>query len=290
MSVATRQMSKYLSPAKINWFLHITGRRADGYHFLETVFQQIDWYDELNIVPRHDASVVVRGDLSGVAMTDNLAYRAAVALKSHVQNDALGAEITLTKNIPTGAGLGGGSSNAATVLCALNELWQLHLNNADLQRIGLSLGADVPFFVSGHRAAFASGVGEILTPLDLPSRTLLLINPKTHVSTAAVFNHPDLKRNHAPLDAANIESLIKHFNPASTELHNDLEGATFALSEPTRRVYQYLKAIAPDATIRMSGSGATVFAAPNHEASHQNLLNCQHNLPEDWQSRMVLSL
>lgn len=157
----------YQSPAKINWFLHITGRRADGYHSLETVFQRIDWCDEIHITPNTDGQIYL-SDSASIAVSDNLIYRAALALKAHVQQHAtnseqaeraaqLGADIELHKNIPMGAGLGGGSSNAATTLIALNELWQTNVDNATLQAIGLTLGADVPFFISPHASAFARG-------------------------------------------------------------------------------------------------------------------------------------
>jgi 4-diphosphocytidyl-2-C-methyl-D-erythritol kinase len=281
-------MNKYLSPAKINWFLHITGRRADGYHLLQTVFQRIDWHDELLITPRHDGVITLQGDLSGVPEYKNLAYRAASALRESVGRDALGATIVLSKNIPTGAGLGGGSSNAATVLNALNDLWQLNLPNIELQKIGLQLGADVPFFVSGLNAAFASGIGETLTPIDLPTRPLLLVNPNVHVATAAVFNHPDLIRNHAHLSLTmdELSHLLKQPN-ADPPLTNDLEKATFALSTDVQAVYHTLNTLAPDACVRMSGSGATVFAAPTNEAEWHVLEQWRLQCAKHWQVRWV---
>ena len=277
-------MNKYLSPAKINWFLHITGRRDDGYHLLQTVFQRIDWHDELVIAPRYDSVITLQGDLSGVPEHKNLAYRAASALREYVGRDALGATIVLSKNIPTGAGLGGGSSNAATVLNALNDLWQLNLPNIELQKIGLQLGADVPFFVSGLNAAFASGIGETLTPIDLPTRPLLLVNPNVHIATAAVFNHPDLIRNHAHLSLTmdELSHLLNQPN-ADPPLTNDLEKATFALSTDVQAVYHTLNTLAPDACVRMSGSGATVFAAPTDDAQWYALEQWRLQCTEQWQ-------
>ena len=281
-------MNKYLSPAKINWFLHITGRRDDGYHLLQTVFQRIGWHDELLIAPRHDGVITLQGDLSGVPEHKNLAYRAASALREYIDRDALGATIVLSKNIPTGAGLGGGSSNAATVLNALNDLWQLNLPNIELQKIGLQLGADVPFFVSGLNAAFASGIGEILTPIDLPTRPLLLVNPNVHVATAAVFNHPELIRNHAHLSLTmdELSHLLKQPNADST-LTNDLEKATFALNTGVQAVYHTLSTLVPDAWIRMSGSGATVFAAPTDDAEWHVLEQWRLQCAKHWQVRWV---
>ncbi|MGL4767395.1 MAG: 4-(cytidine 5'-diphospho)-2-C-methyl-D-erythritol kinase [Formosimonas sp.] len=264
-------MNKYLSPAKINWFVHITGRRADGYHTLESIFQRIDWCDELRIEPRDDGQIVLSGDLSGTTMSDNLAYRAARALQAF---SPLGANIHLTKHIPTGAGLGGGSSNAATVLLALNELWGLNLNRDALQSIGLGLGADVPFFVSGHAAAQVTGIGEILQPIELPARDLLLVKPHAHVATAAVFTHPDLPRQHPPLREWLAEG------------DNDLEAVTFALAPEVRAVFDALRRAAPDAYVRMSGSGATVFAAPRNEAQREQLRHWRSPSP-DWHCRWV---
>ncbi|AXF84483.1 4-diphosphocytidyl-2-C-methyl-D-erythritol kinase [Ephemeroptericola cinctiostellae] len=283
----------YLSPAKINWFLHVTGRRADGYHTLETVFQCIDWCDELHI--HADANGVIRlsGNLCGVADTDNLAHRAARALQQHahaqgIATDHLGAHIHLVKHIPTGAGLGGGSSNAATVLRVLNEVWNLHFDNPTLQTIGLTLGADVPFFVSQYSAAFARGVGETLQALNLVSRELLLVNPNVHVNTRAVFTHPSLPRQHAPLSDS-LDALQTQLNhlPFQNSHSNDLEVVTFAVSPEVKAVYDALKPLAPT---RMSGSGATVMACPSNEAEHQALNEWTQRCPTHWQFRWVKNI
>lgn len=278
----------YFSPAKINWFLHITGQRSDGYHLLETVFQRIDWCDELCITPRFDGLIRLTGDLSGVPEEKNLAHRAAVTLKVFANDPLLGADIFLKKNIPTGAGLGGGSSNAATVLTALNQLWQLDLPSEQLQKMGLTLGADVPFFVSGYHAAYARGVGEVLQPLDLPVRDVLLVNPNVHVATAAVFSHPDLPRSHPPVNLS-LDALAQKLQLNSDDfLTNDLEKSTFAMSEEVAEVHRTLREHAPNTWVRMSGSGATVFAAPLDESERRALCDWQLNQTSlSWQTRWV---
>lgn len=285
--------STHLSPAKINWFLHVTGQRADGYHTLETVFQCIDWCDELQIHADESGAIRLSGDLCGVADTDNLAHRAARALQQHahaqgIAVDHLGAHIHLIKHIPTGAGLGGGSSNAATVLRVLNEAWHLHFDNPTLQAIGLTLGADVPFFVSQHSAALAKGVGETLQALNLVSRDLLLVNPNVHVNTGAVFTHPDLPRRHAPLsDSAGALQAQLNLLPFQAAHSNDLEVVTFTVSPEVKAVHDALKPIAPT---RMSGSGATVMACPSNEAQHHALNEWTQRCPTHWQFRWVKTI
>ncbi|GHA72269.1 4-diphosphocytidyl-2-C-methyl-D-erythritol kinase [Formosimonas limnophila] len=278
----------YLAPAKINWFLHITGRRADGYHTLETVFQRIDWCDELTIQTTDDGVITLTGDLSGVAMTANLAYRAAVALRDRAElpkGHSLGARIHLAKNIPMGAGLGGGSSNAATVLTALNDLWGLDFANQTLQKIGLTLGADVPFFVSDFNAAFATGVGEVLTPIDLPARELFLVNPNVHVPTAQVFSGFRRFGFTPSLDVSLSE--LPDLLPNHQVFSNDLEKSTFEIAPAVAHVYEVLSAAMPDGFVRMSGSGATVFAMPMDGAQRQVLDDWRQVCPPDWQCRWV---
>ncbi len=287
----------YQSPAKINWFLHITGRRADGYHSLETVFQRIDWCDEIHITPRTDG-VIYLSDSASISVSDNLIYRAALALKAHLlqrvsraeqteQIAQLGADIELQKNIPMGAGLGGGSSDAATTLMALNELWQADLDNATLQKIGLTLGADVPFFIIPYASAFARGVGEELTPLNIPPRELLLVKPNVHADTRSVYQHPLLVRDHAPLEEGmhDLERQLQKID-AHTPLSNDMQSAAFIIAPEIETVYKTLQAIAPHAYVCMSGSGATVFACPNTAEQRAALAQWQeHNCPSHWVSR-----
>lgn len=281
----------YLSPAKINWFLHVTGMRDDGYHLIETVFQKINWFDELRITTRDDALIVLSGDLSGVAEKQNLAYKAADILRKEAGLSNLGAAVHLVKNIPTGAGLGGGSSNAATVLLALNQLWELNFNNQELQKIGLTLGADVPFFVSELNAAFASGVGEMLRAVDLSGHDLLLVNPNIHISTAAIFSHPDLFCAHESVEDNFIELLQQIQSGSNSLLTNDLEKSTFALKEDIAFVYHTLRAVVPNAWVRMSGSGATIFAVPQNDIEKDALLYWQRNeAPNYWKCRWAQTI
>lgn len=183
------------APAKLNLFLRIVGRRDDGYHLLQTVYRLLDWGDEIRLRVRDDGAIS-RGGASPIAIEDDLAMRAARALQ-HASGPGLGAEIVVDKHIPIGAGLGGGSSDAATVLVALNAIWNAGLSRNELAELGLRLGADVPVFVHG-RSAWAEGIGEKLTPIELPPRWYVLLDPRVHVSTAALFQAPELTRNAAP--------------------------------------------------------------------------------------------
>ena len=184
------------APAKLNLFLHIVGRRADGYHRLQTVFQLLDWGDTIGLRVREDGVVTRVAGLENVAAEDDLAVRAARALQS-ASGCKFGADIAAEKRIPTGAGLGGGSSDAATVLVALNALWKTHLSEDVLAEIGRRLGADVPVFVRG-RSAWAEGVGDELTAIDLPPRHFVIVDPQIAVSTAALFQAPELTRDTPP--------------------------------------------------------------------------------------------
>lgn len=189
--------SDWPAPAKLNLFLRITGRRADGYHALQTVFRILDWGDTVRLRVRHDGVIRREGEsIPGVAEADDLLVRAAMALQTNA-NVGLGADIAVEKRIPAGGGFGGGSSDAATVLVALDLLWGTHLGTDRLAAIGLALGADVPVFVRGANA-WAEGVGEILTPVDLPPAWYLLADPGVHVPTAALFQIPELTRDSAP--------------------------------------------------------------------------------------------
>ena len=189
--------SEWPAPAKLNLFLRITGRRPDGYHALQSVFRLLEWGDTVRLRVRDDGLVRREGpSVPGVAEADDLMVRAAKALQMHA-NVALGADIAVEKRIPAGGGFGGGSSDAATVLVALDHLWGTNLPIDALAEIGLALGADVPIFVRGDNA-WAEGVGEILTPVDLPPAWYLLADPGVHVPTAALFQTPELTRDSAP--------------------------------------------------------------------------------------------
>jgi 4-diphosphocytidyl-2-C-methyl-D-erythritol kinase len=195
--------SRWPAPAKLNLFLRIVGRRADGYHLLQTLFQLLDWGDEVVLRTRPDGRIVCRAGTPGVAAEDDLAVRAARLLQRE-SGCRLGADIEIIKRIPLGGGFGGGSSDAATVLRALDQLWATGLGSERLAAIGAGLGADVPVFVHGH-SAWAEGVGEQLTPLDLPERWYLLLDSGVRAATAELFQAPDLTRNANPYKIAGFD-------------------------------------------------------------------------------------
>lgn len=240
------------SPAKLNLFLHITGRRADGYHELQTLFQIIDYCDVLHFSIAPDTGTeTLHCDNPELAGQDNLILRAARALRARTGSHC-GATITLEKHIPMGAGLGGGSSNAATTLVALNRLWQTGLNVEELCEIGVGLGADVPLFVKGE-SAWAEGIGEILTPVHLPQKTYVVITPDCHVSTGDIFSHQQLTRN---------TTAIKMAAFLAGQTRNDCENIVRQLYPPVDEALNWLNQYAP---ARMTGTGASVFAAFDRE-------------------------
>lgn len=234
------------APAKLNLFLHITGRRADGYHCLQTVFCLLDRCDVLHFYPRQDEHIVLRQLLPGVEREDDLCFRAARLLQ-HVMGRQQGVEIALEKRLPMGGGLGGGSSDAATVLMALNQLWGCGLSRDELQTLGLRLGADVPFFIFGE-SAFAQGIGEELVRVDLPQRWYLVLEPPVSVPTALIFSDPNLCRNTPPLSRGD-------WQPGAG--HNDLEAVACRLFPVIQTYLDWLATFSP---ARMTGSGACVFA------------------------------
>ena len=234
------------SPAKINLFLHINGRREDGYHLLQTVFQFLDICDTLTFEPNNSGTISLNCDIPALTGDDNLIIKAANLLKPHAKPDA-GIDITLNKILPMGGGVGGGSSNAATTLLALNQLWQLNLSQQTLCELGLSLGADVPVFVNGH-SVFAEGVGEIFTPIEPSELWYLLAMPDCHISTASVFTHPELPRKTPTLSP-------KNYRFASTQ--NDCESLVKKLSPEVANTINRLLEYAPT---RLTGTGACVFS------------------------------
>lgn len=236
------------APAKLNLFLHVTGRRNDGYHLLQTLFQFIDLCDELSFVPRRDGYIGRSAGNASVAEDDDLVVRAARLLASHGKVRH-GVDIRLHKRIPMGAGLGGGSSDAATTLVALNHLWSLQLPRRELSQLGLTLGADVPIFIDG-RASWAEGVGERLHPVELPEPWYLVITPPVVVSTATVFASRTLRRDHPPV------SLHDHL---AARTGNDCEPVTCALHPEVAQALDWLRQRCAHAA--MSGTGASVFAA-----------------------------
>jgi 4-diphosphocytidyl-2-C-methyl-D-erythritol kinase len=238
-------MRTWPAPAKLNLFLHVVGRRADGYHLLQTVFQFLDFTDELQFEITGDGRIRRATPLAGVAEDDDLAVRAARLLQRRA-GAARGVAIHLQKRIPAGGGLGGGSSDAATTLLALNELWGLGLPRSELAGMGLALGADVPVFVAG-RAAWAEGVGEILTPVEPPESWYLVLVPPVHVATPAVFADPELTRNTPPIT-------IRAF--LAGQGHNDLEPVVRRRHPEVDRTLRWLAGFGP---AHMTGSGACVF-------------------------------
>ena len=245
------------APAKVNLFLHVVGRRPDGYHLLQTAFRFIDLCDTLHFEARADGVISRAADLPGVSEADDLTLRAARALQQ-ATGTRQGAQIALEKRIPQGGGLGGGSSDAATVLIALNRLWGTGLTRRQLMDLALPLGADVPVFVFGQ-SAFAEGVGEKLTPLELPARAYLVAQPDASVPTVGIFSAPDLTRDSSYITIADFLA-----SPTFCFGRNDLEPVVFRLYPEVFRASRWLSE--QDALkfkgipVRMSGSGACLYA------------------------------
>jgi 4-diphosphocytidyl-2-C-methyl-D-erythritol kinase len=242
-------MQTFPAPAKLNLFLHVVGRRADGYHLLQTVFRLLDFYDQIDLKVRDDGVIRLIAPLEDVPVEQDLCVRAARLLQSE-SGTQLGVDIALHKHIPMGGGLGGGSSDAATMLMALNDLWHLNWENSRLRALGLKLGADVPIFIFGENA-FAEGVGEQLTALSLPQAWYLVIVPPVHVSTVEIFSNNELTRNTIPIT-------IPPFS--IRDGHNDLEPVVCSLYPEVSRSLEWLKRLENTKITAMSGSGACVFA------------------------------
>lgn len=243
----------YPAPGKLNLMLRVVGRRADGYHLLQTVLRLIDYGDTLRFRVRDDSVIARANEIAGVPAADDLAVRAALLLQ-RATGTRLGADITLEKRLPLGGGLGGGSSDAATVLLALNHLWETRLTRTRLLELGLELGADVPFFVQGE-SALAEGVGERLQPLALPPAWYLVLTPPVAVPTARIFAHPELKRDSKPIK-------MQRF---SVELAgNDLEPVVCREYPEVAQNLEWLRRAAP---AWVTGSGACVFAAFESEGA-----------------------
>ncbi|CNJ33671.1 4-(cytidine 5'-diphospho)-2-C-methyl-D-erythritol kinase [Yersinia aldovae] len=250
------------SPAKLNLFLYITGQRADGYHQLQTLFQFLDYGDQLTIVPRNDEQIRLLTPIEGVENEQNLIIKAARLLKKQSGNHQTprGADISIDKRLPMGGGLGGGSSNAATVLVALNALWQCGLSEDELAILGLSLGADVPVFIRGH-AAFAEGIGEKLYPAEPAERWYLVVHPGVTIPTPIIFSDPELKRN-TPVRP--LAALL------STPYANDCEPIARKRFREVEQALSWLLEYAPS---RLTGTGACVFAEFDTEASARQVLS-----------------
>ena len=243
----------YPAPAKLNLMLRVVGRRSDGYHLLQTVFRLIDYGDDVAIAVRDDGVIRRVADIPGVPEEIDLTIRAARLLKE-ATGSPLGAEIGVTKRIPMGGGLGGGSSDAATVLIALNDAWGTRLTRRALMELGVKLGADVPVFVFGENA-LGEGIGEVLTPLPLPGAWYVVLTPSVAVSTAAIFGSPDLKRDSKPIKIQGFSAAV----PANERV-NDLEALVCRLYPEVAQNLEWLRgAVAGAGTALMTGSGSAVF-------------------------------
>ncbi len=275
------------APAKLNLFLHVIGRRADGYHLLQSVFALIDWCDTLHFERRNDGQLR-RHDLGPALPADDLCLRAARALQQH-SGTALGADISIHKSVPWGAGLGGGSSDAASTLLALNQLWGLHWPRQRLMPIALSLGADVPFFIGGHNA-FVEGIGEQLTPIALPPQWLAVVKPAQGIATAGIFGSPLLVRTAEAAivadflaDAQLLQKLVQGYG------RNDLQPPAEQHCPEVSQVASWLEARFGNS--RMTGSGSAVFArAGRISGANAAPTATLADLPPGWVGRMCRSL
>ncbi len=269
----------FAAPAKLNLFLHVVGRRDDGYHLLQSVFRFIDFGDTVHLQLRDDGCVLRVGDLPGVPEDLDLSLRAARLLQPFAHKGA-GVSIQIDKRLPMGGGLGGGSSDAATVLLALNRLWALNFSRQRLQELALNLGADVPVFVFGQ-SAFAEGVGERLRRVELPPAWYVVLIPPVHVATAAIFAAPELTRNTPALTIAPFSASQK---TGVAGLHNDLQ-AVVAARHP--EIVRYLEWLGTYAEARMTGSGACVFAAFDSAYAADRVLG---DLPDGMQGFIAQGL
>lgn len=281
----TRQT--FLAPAKINLFLHIVGVREDGYHLLQTVFQLLDFYDRIHIKVTEDGAIKRTNEVAGVPESNDLCIRAAKLLKTHTQTK-LGVEISVEKNIPMGGGLGGGSSDAATVLLALNRLWNLNLDRQTLMHLGLQLGADVPFFIFGQNA-WGEGVGERLSNITLAENYFVVLNPKVHVSTAQIFANKQLTKNTIPKKMSDFSSTANSavsFEQSNVKLSfiNQLEKCVCDGYPKVSACLNWLKKFG-DA--RMTGSGASVFLEVRTEQDARAILQ---QMPSDMQGFVAKGL
>ena len=279
MDIESRDAMKTLvcpAPAKLNLFLHVVGRRADGYHLLQTLFRMIDYGDTLHLDLREDGRIVRQQPLAGVAEADDLCIRAAQLLKA-ATGSALGVDIRLEKRLPMGGGLGGGSSDAASVLLGLNRLWELGLSRSRLQELAIKLGADVPFFVFGQ-TALAEGVGDILHAVTLAPVWYVVLIPAVSVSTQAVFVHQDLTRD------SEIIKIADFSEARISGMRNDLQ-AVVCRNYPD--VARHLDWLGQHGDARMSGSGACVFAGFATADAAQGVLA---KMPEDMRGFVAAGL
>ena len=267
-----RSLHNVLAPAKLNLFLHITGRRDDGYHLLQSVFMLIDWCDTLHFDVRDDG-VIEREDLTIALPADDLVMRAAQSLQ-RASSTPLGTHIAIEKHIPAQAGMGGGSSDAATTLLALNRLWGLNWPLSKLMPLGLALGADVPFFLGGHNA-WVEGIGEKMMPIELPAARFAVVKPNAGLETAKIFRSSELQR--ATETATMPVFAVNHYGFG----HNDLQPVAQALCPEITEALQWLGSFG--LSPRMTGSGSAVFA----KLPDGVLID---SAPHDWQMRICSNM
>ena len=280
--MALRALFDVSAPAKLNFFLHVIGRRNDGYHLLQSLFVLIDWCDTLHFERRDDA-VLARHDLGAELPADDLCLRAARALQQ-LSGTSFGADISIDKQLPAGAGMGGGSSDAASTLLALNRLWGLNWPRERLAEIALTLGADVPFFVGGQNA-FVEGIGERLTPVPVPIQWLAVVKPPQGIETRAIFGSPLLVRN---TDAVILEGFLADTRESGAFQYgrNDLQPPAEAVCPEVAQAANVLNERFGNS--RMSGSGSAVFARAG--MLERPVAQIPENLPPGWVARMCRSL
>jgi 4-diphosphocytidyl-2-C-methyl-D-erythritol kinase len=287
LATALTDMARILNdcpaPAKLNLFLHVTGRRPDGYHLLQTAFQLIDHGDVLHFEVRDDGVIRRSTEVAGVPETSDLIVRAAKLLQQAAGpvGKTPGANIAIDKRLPMGGGLGGGSSDAATTLIVLNHLWQTGLTRTELMALSLQLGADVPFFVFG-RNAFAEGVGEVLTAVDIPQRWMVVIEPGVAVSTRAIFDAPELTRDTKPVKISDFSAALGLERNGFGR--NDLQVVAAKLFPPVAAAIEWLGSYG-DA--RMTGSGACVFCSFENEHQANDALKAVPSHWKAWKAKTI---
>lgn len=246
------------APAKLNLDLRITGRRDDGYHNLESIFCLIGLYDTVYLKPRDDKKIILHNPTEGIPYEQDLAYRAALTLQQHT-GSCRGVEIWLEKKIPTGGGLGGGSSDAATVLTVLNQWWKCRLTRQQLIDLAVKLGADVPFFLFGQ-SAFARGIGEQLVEIEIPKQWYVIVKPSAHVSTVKIFSHENLTRNSKPSIMPTFQSL--------QPFRNDMQAVVF---QEYPEVWETYCELSKYGSALMTGSGACIFLSTDSQQEANNI-------------------
>jgi 4-diphosphocytidyl-2-C-methyl-D-erythritol kinase len=281
--MSLRTIYDVVAPAKLNLFLHVVGKRADGYHLLQSLFVLIDWHDALHFDVRHDAKLF-RHDLTMTLPPDDLCIRAARLLQIE-SGSLLGVDISVHKTIPCGAGMGGGSSNAASTLLALNRLWNLNWPRSRLLSLGLKLGADVPFFLGGSNA-FVEGIGEQLTPVVIEPQRFVVVKPEANIETRALFASPLLQMNVNPDIVKTLVGRLSSEISLVPYGRNDLQSAAEAQSIQIKEAAELLNRYFGNS--RMTGSGSAVFAKIGCE--QQAMMKLPFSLPLNWEGRICRSL